>query len=174
MEEELLRIGGRSKAALAKVLSRVHNHDLLVSDTGSVARSTTTNGIVKDIHDVGCTPTPYGQLLEKLDLGLPDVPFLDYINPFALLYHLSAVSTPFANVMRQCSNSGQIECRVVLYIDACCPGNPLRPDASRTTECVYWCIPELPDYLLKRAGSWMLFTTVRTSIANQLSGNIRS
>ena len=58
VEEELLSVGGCSKAALAKVLSRVHNHDLLVSDIGSVARSTTTNRFAKTIHDVGCTPTP--------------------------------------------------------------------------------------------------------------------
>ena len=43
------------------------------------------------------------------------------------------------------------EAKIVLYIDEVCPGNPLRPEKSRTTQAVYWAMADLPT--IKHTGA---------------------
>ena len=55
-------------------------------------------------------------------------------------------------------------------MDTISPGSPLRPDKSRTTECMYWSIIEFPDYVLKRQLGWLVYSTVRSSIIERAPG----
>ena len=60
--------------------------------------------------------------------------------------------------------------RIVLYMDSICPGNPLRPDKSRTTECLYWTIVDFPDHVLTSSVGWFVFSTTRRTTIDDLGG----
>ena len=61
---------------------------------------------------------------------------------------------------------------MIIYIDEICPGNPLRPDKSRTLQAVYWAINEWPTWLLQRSAAWPCLGTIRSSIVAELPGKV--
>ena len=54
----------------------------------------------KEVEDIVNHNTPYGKLVQTLDLGIADgqIPF---INPFALLFWMCCVSVAFGDMLRQ-------------------------------------------------------------------------
>ena len=62
--------------------------------------------------------------------------------------------------------------RIVLYIDEICPGNPLRPEKSRTLQAIYWAIIEWPAWMLQRTAAWPVFGTLRSTIVEKLPGGV--
>ena len=85
--------------------------------------------------------TPYGTVMQRMALPLTDLPMWSYINPMALLYYLSTLSSDFALMMASCATPG-VPLNIILYIDEIAPGNPLRPDRARTLQAVYWAVRE--------------------------------
>lgn len=112
--------------------------------------------------------TPYGRVVQTMQLA-PGLTW-EFCNPLCLLYHLSCISAPFASLMRSITTEF-VPLRVVLYIDACEPGDPLRPDNNRKVECLYWTFAEFPQWLLQRSGAWFVFGYIRSKVvAEKLRG----
>ena len=196
VDPELLSYPGCTKTALANILAHLDAKGLLKPATRSsvegqpnvegqsnvegklraeVQSSSSSRQIRKDLMTAAGrhanTHTPYGNVVQQMHLGLHDTPVLDYVNPFAYLYHLTAVSDSFATMMAD-SMSGTRPMKLIMYIDELTPGNPLRPDKGRTTQSVYWCFADWPQWVLQRADAWLLFTTVRSSVVSQLPGGV--
>ena len=73
------------------------------------------------------TETPYGPVLQHMDLVVDDKPFAwPFIHPFAMLYYACSCCEAFALMLKR-SLSGRPG-SVVIYADECTPGNVLRPD----------------------------------------------
>ena len=73
--------------------------------------------------------------------------------------------------MRECIPEGTVG-RIVLYIDEICPGNPLRPEKSRTLQAIYWAFIDWPQWILQRTSMWPVFGTIRSTIVSGLSGKV--
>jgi len=115
--------------------------------------------------------TPYGTVLQRMALPLAGLPYWEYIHPMALLHYLTAISTSFASIMDSCLEPG-LPLRLVLYIDEVCPGNPLRPEKSRTLQAIYWCFADWPQWLLQRTAAWPTFATIRSTLVDKLPGKV--
>jgi len=88
----------------------------------------------------------------------------------ALLYHLSCISEHFAEIMCKCMSAAPDAMKIVIYVDECEPGNPLRPEKSRMLQCVYWAFVDWPAWLLKRSGAWPVFGFLRSTCTDMLPG----
>jgi len=75
--------------------------------------------------------TPYGPVLQRMPLPIEALPFWEFVHPIALLYYLSTLSCAFGDIMASSVRAG-IPFNIIIYIDEICPGNPLRPEKSRT------------------------------------------
>ena len=62
--------------------------------------------------------------------------------------------------------------RVIIYIDELCPGNPFRPEKSRTLQAIYWAIADWPQFLLQRTAAWPCFGTIRSTLVEKLPGQV--
>ena len=113
----------------------------------------------------------YGRVVEKIRLGAPKLEYLDIANPFAFLVHLCSISTHFADMMHKCCLPGR-PLRLVIYADEMNPGNPFRPEKSRTLQCIYWAFVDWPAHVLSRTFAWMALCTIRSSIVDTIPGGM--
>ncbi len=74
------------------------------------------------------TQTPYGPLVQTIDLGSEKLPRWEYVNPFAWLYQMSAISVGFSEIMESICVPGQ-QLRILMCADGLVPGNQFRPEA---------------------------------------------
>ena len=117
--------------------------------------------------------TPYGKVVERLELNMPGLKFLDICNPFAFLYYLATISTAFATMMVDCTaRAAGRGLRLVIYCDEMCPGNPFRPEKSRTLQCVYWAFVDWPAHVLSRTFAWPCLCLIRASIIAKIEGGM--
>jgi hypothetical protein len=126
----------------------------------------TRKSISKAANALGSIETPYGRVLQPLKIGeLQSV----YANPMALMHALTHAAAGFARLMAGLPTS---ELTIVAYIDECTPGNVLRHDKARSTQCVYWTFADLPDWFLVRQDSWFAHSTIRSAIAGELDAGV--
>ena len=168
LHQELTQCG--NDAQLAKVLGTLSERgwlkgEVVAGKTRSIQRK--LDGASK-IH--GNMKTPYGTVVQQMDLPVRSLPKWKFAHPMALLFYLCLLSAPFADVMEHTSPGQPL--RIVIYIDEICPGNPLRPEKSRTLQSVYWCCADWPDWLLQRTAAWPVFGTIRSSVVEQLDGGV--
>ena len=117
----------------------------------------TKRKIERAVQDHVKTDTPYGTVLQYMDVPSETLPRWAYIHPLALLFHLCLISMAFAEMMRDCTSPGR-PVRVVIYVDEICLGNPLRPEKSRTLQAIYWALPT------GRSGSFNVHRRGRLSV----------
>ena len=144
----------------------------LIKDIG--AEATTSNlkrSITQASFDQGKIKTPYGPLIQSLEINAAKCKHWEYINPFAWLYYVSTTSAAFADMMRDYTVDGNL-LRIVIYSDGLIPGNPFRPEPSRKLNCIYWCIAEWPQYVLQRSFAWPVFSILRESIIHSIPGGL--
>ena len=94
-----------------------------------------------------------------------------YCHPMALIYYLSTLGSAFGNLMEACSRGG-LPMRLIIYIDELCPGNPLRPEKSRTLQAIYWAFADWPQHVLQRTAAWPVFGTIRSTLVEKLPGGV--
>jgi len=119
------------------------------------------------------TNTPYGPVVQTLLLPTDDddpIPW-ECCNPMALIYHLASISVAFSDIMVKSHTPG-VPMRIVIYVDECQPGNPLRPEKSRCLQCIYFAFVEWPAWLLQRSGAWLNLGFIRTPLANTVRGGL--
>ena len=99
-----------------------------------VTQKTDQNRMGEALGDLSNTQTPNGTLLHPLELDFDrGSRKLDIINPFALLYHLTSICAPFADMMSAAVAKGRGALSLILYSDEVTPGNPMRSDKGRQT-----------------------------------------
>ena len=168
LRQDLCSIDGCTKTALSKVLQALHKDGTLNIDIANFKIISSTKRKMREpLDDLRGLETPYGKLLQYIPTGIEYVPNIEICNPFAYLYHLSSIEPSFSKLLHDATDGGNRMLHIVLYMDSINPGNPLRHDKGRTTECVYWTIAELPDHVLVKASGWLVFSTIRTTLVEQ-------
>ena len=172
LADDLAVVKGCTKTALATILQRLHARGSLIAedDIGSGSHRQTRRRLEAPLGDLRKLQTPYGPLLKQLHIGTKKASTIDVVNPMAYLFHRAAISDEFGHLLFEASSGGNRTLRILLYLDAVAPGNPLRPEKSRTTDCLYWTILEFPDRVLKSEHGWMVHSTVRTTVVESLPG----
>ena len=164
---ELVR-HGLTKLSMAKTLCTLSKRGMLKDFEGDVSLNSMKRQLTAASRDHAYTHTPYGPLVQSLDLGIDaQLSKWEYLNPFAWLYHLSAMSASFADIMRNICVDGR-PLRIVIYADGLVPGNPFRPEKSRNLMCIYWCIADWPQWLLQRSFAWPVFGILRETIIDKI------
>ena len=115
--------------------------------------------------------TPYGAVVQQVYLGLPDMAYWEVCHPFAWLYYMTSISASFAALMMQCVD-GARPLRLVIYADELNPGNPFRPERSRTLMCIYWSFVDWPAHILSRTFAWPCFSLLRSSTIKKIDGGM--
>ena len=117
--------------------------------------------------------TRYGTVVQQIEVGMPGLKFLDICHPFAMLQYLCTISLPFGDMLYTAVQkaAGQ-PLRLVIYADEMCPGNPFRPEKSRTLQCIYWTFIDFPGYVLSRTFSWKVLCLIRAKIVEKVEGGM--
>ena len=120
---------------------------------------------------VGNETTPYGKLMQHIDMGIPEAREVPFISPFALLFKVCRTSENFRNLLRSCVRGNQ-HARLVFYSDDITPGNVLRPDTGRTMACCYWTLMEFPQWFRSRAHGWFPLCYLRAVVYKKIAGGM--
>ena len=159
---------GVTKCGLAAALQRMHAHGVLTTSVGEGTNRAVRARLAAPLQDLRATQSPYGPLIRKLPGGGDST--VEVASPHTYLYRLAKTSDDISDLLFDASVGGTKEVRIVLYMDSVCPWNPLRPDNSRTTECLYWTIVDFPDYVLSSSVGWFVFSTIRRSTIDDEPG----
>ena len=136
----------------------------------NVSRSNLPRKINKAMEDHAATGTPYGQVAQKINLG-GEVGWQEYIHPLAFLHRLTAISAALGSLLSFLVQPGE-PLRIIIYCDACDPGNPPRPEATRKLMCIYWTFVDFSQYILQRSAAWFSFGFLRTKMIDKLGGGL--
>jgi len=162
-----------TKVGLASTLATLHKAGLIKDEAGLDAA--TERSIKQKLTDASTNhskaQTPYGPLVQTIDLGAEGASHWEYVHPLGYLWYLAQLSTGFADVMRNCTVDGR-PLRIIIYADGLVPGNPFRPEASRKMQCIYWCIADWPAWLIARSFAWPVFSILRESVIKTIPGNL--
>jgi len=173
------------------VCSQLVSHGATKTSVASILQTLWKNGLIKDdeCDDVDAASlkrqltaastqqaneqTPYGPLVQHMDLGIKEKELKnwEYINPFAWLYLMAWKSLEFSTIMQSICVEGR-PLRIIIFADGMIPGNPFRPEKSRTLMCIYWCIVDWPGWLLTRSFAWPVFSILRAAIIEQIPGGL--
>ena len=171
---ELAAIPGSSRNHLARTLHTLHSHGLLNDALTKVSAPSTRSynyQIEKTVTSTAATNTPYGALIDVVELPGTNGSQMHYINPFSLIFHLCKEQPQLFQLLQECARGGR-RLRVLLYMDGVNPGNPLAPDPRKTVQAIYWTFADLPNWLLRRKDGWFVFSIVRDVHVHKLSGKI--
>ena len=110
--------------------------------------------------------TPYGKVVQEMPIRSNILKRWQFCHPLALMFYLCVISTAFADIMSATPTDRPL--RTIIYIDEINPGNPFRPEKSRTLQAVYWCFADWPEWLLSRTAAWPTFGTLRSTVVDSL------
>ena len=116
--------------------------------------------------------TPYGRVVQTLDIPSKSLPHWEICHPLAFIHYLCMLSSPFFEILRSCLAASSGILQVIIYIDEICPGNALRHDKGRTLQALDWAFANWPPWLLARTGAWPVFGILRSKIAKEVVGEI--
>ena len=168
---------GPLKATFKHIPSKLSLRQLSAVLRGSTDDGWKNDKIRRELRKQVDRHTPRGPLLVELRVprinGLPDLQWL-VCNPFALLHILVTESPSFRSLLLHSlvSSGDSYRGALALYSDETTPGNQLRPDKSTELQCVYWCIPQLPDWFRVRELGWFHYGFLRTDIQDIVQGGM--
>ena len=162
-----------TRTAVLNVLTTLSKKGLLKGFEDTTNESSIKRQLTKASTEHSNTHTPYGPLVQSMDIGVTtkDMKKWEFLNPFAFLYHMCSISPCFADIMRSVCIDGQ-PLRIVIFADGLVPGNPYRPEKSRSLMCIYWAIADWPAWLLQRSFAWPIFSILRESIIETIPGGL--
>ena len=157
-----------SKSSLAKTLSTLHAAGVLAdSELGSGNERKQLERAAR-VH--ASAETPYGTVVQRMDLGIEGVPPWEYIHPTAFIYYLSTVCSTFSAMMSSMIAASNGSLKLILYGDEMTPGNVLRSDKGRQLLNIYYAFVEMPTWLLHRKDGWLLLGSIQTKVLKHLVG----
>ena len=125
---QLLRCG--TKTGMCNALATLQSAGLLcTNDSVRKLRRTLEEATVQH----GREETPYGTVIQHVDLRIPGVAPWEYCNPLAYLRYISGLNNAFGEVMKSCIEPGK-PLTIILYMDELCPGNPYRPEREENSK----------------------------------------
>ena len=133
---------GTSVKGLCRMLKVLAEKDMLRDDMATVC--STTDRALEQVVISACqkaaeTDTPFGTVVQHMDLGADGYRQWPYIHPLALLWFLSLRSPEFGLLMQSIlDNCSKKSLDIVIYDDAFQIGNPLRPDMGRNMLGVFF------------------------------------
>ena len=157
----------QTKTALVNTLTTLRDAGELEGFDGVNLRNAVAQSVTEHVN----VDTPYGKVIQTVHLDAPKLKYLDVCSPLALLYYLGMLSVTFAEIMHDLCRSGR-PLRLIIYADEMCPGNPFRPEKSRTLQCVYWCFADWPDFMLTRTFAWPVLTLIRSTVVSSIAGGM--
>ena len=100
----------------------------ILKDAGKLQEGMTKRDLTHASEHHANQQTSYGTVVQKIELGLPKLKFLDVCHPFAMLQYLCSISLPFGDMLYTAVQkaAGQ-PLRLVIYAGEMCLGNPFRP-----------------------------------------------
>ena len=162
----LLRCG--TKTGMCTALSTLQEAGLLeTGDSVRKMRRMLEDATVQHGREV----TPYGTVIQQVDLRIPGIAPWEYCHPLAYLRYVSGLNNAFGEVMQSCIEPGK-PLTVILYMDELCPGNPFRPEKGRKLVGIYWCILEWPDWILRRSAMWPVLGVILSATVESMEGGI--
>ena len=172
---QLIQLRGVSKDGLARVLETLSSADVssdALIDGPNLRNYRRAISTVTNDHAFGSS-TPYGPLVQHIELASEQLPQWPYVNPFAFLAYFSTISYSFFAMIRDVVQKDLTKpLRLVLYIDEYRPGNPLRPDLGRASQAIYWIFIDYPKWLLCRKDMWPCFGVLRSRLLSSIPGGI--
>ena len=164
-------VSNGTKTGIAQTLVKLQSAGLLNAD---IAQSNLRN-VRQKLQDAeknhGEQRTPYGPLIQEMSLPIKNFKPWKFVHPLALLYYMSMLSDAFGACMHAVCEDGT-PLQLILYMDEICPGNPLRPEKSRTMQAIYWVFSDFPQWILSRTLSWPVFGVIRSNIIQRLPGGM--
>ena len=161
----LLSQSKQTKTALMQTLVSLKTQGLLEVDV--------TRGDLKRAAEHHANQdTPYGKVVQKVEINAPRLKYLDIVHPLAFLFYLTTISVAFAELMYSCVHGNPLPLALVIYADEMTPGNPFRPEKTRTLQCVYWAFADWPAHVLCRTFAWPVLCLIRTPIVDSLEGGM--
>jgi len=163
-----------SKAGIARILLILHNEGFLADGMVDNSGEDSMRKLLgKSVDEVATIQTPFGPLVQEMDIDTDPPTKWPFIHPLALIFYLSQISSAFAKVMTSCLDHCRSlgrDPKIVIFADEHRPGNVLRPDAGRATQGIYWAFSDWPAWLLSRSDCWLFFGVIRTSILEKAQG----
>ena len=154
----------QTKTSLADTLN-------LLKKQGRLAEGVTKRQLRQASEHHAKHETPYGKIVQRVELNTKKLKYLDYVNPFAFLHYLTVISESFATLMHDVCTTGR-PLRLIIYADEMNPGNPFRPEKSRTLQCVYWAFADWPAHVLSRTFAWPVLCLVRSTVVAEIEGGM--
>ena len=165
----LQAVGKHTKTSAVQILMQLQSNGLLDGDAAATA-------LKKDLQTAtemhANTMTPYGTVVQEIQLDAPKLPKWEICHPYAFLWHLTVISAGFQKIMHDITAAGTRTLRLIIYADELTPGNPYRPEKSRTLMCIYWAIVDWPSWMLSRTFAWPCFSILRSTIIHSLPGGM--
>ena len=143
-------------------------------DIGGVSR----RSIERDVEACLRMPTPYGELLQTVQLPTDDGAGFEWtvVHPAALLNAFCELAPAFSHALherlRLYPSTRERPWRIIWYTDEATCGNLLRQDPTRKTWCIYWSFQELGFELLSREHNWFIGAVIRQKNVENISGGM--
>ena len=160
--------GGQTKTAAIDMILQLQASGAL---EGNATERELRRDLAYEAESHAKTMTPYGTVVQTIDLGAPKLKHWEICHPFAWLWYLTHISTHFRDIMQSCIVGGR-PLNLVIYADELVPGNPYRPEKSRTLMCIYWAFVEWPSWMLSRTFAWPCFSILRSKIIEDIPGRM--
>ena len=165
LRRALVRCGTQS--GVCRALHLLQTCGLLnTCDTERKRRSVLQDARTDHAHAV----TPYGTVVQTIDLGFPELRRWEYCAPAAYMWYIASLNGRFGEVMA--AHTPDQNATVVVYLDEICPGNPFRPEKSRKVQAVYFCILQWPQWLISRTAMWPVLGLLRSKFLEDIPGGI--
>ena len=164
--EAMQAIGRHTKTSTVQMLMHLQSSGILA---GNATERSLRREIQAATEAHGSAMTPYGPVVQQVRIGAPGLEYWEVCHPFAFLWYMTRHSAAFRDVMRRCTSDG-CSSRLVIYMDGLKPGNPFRPDKSRSLMCIYWCLVDWPAFMLSRTFAWPCLSILRESVIDKLPG----
>ena len=136
---------------------------------GGVGEDRMRAALSQDLHALGQTWTPYGTLIENMDITHKGKTFeIEHINPHALLWYAANISKYFADFMcRYIPDAGG---HIAIHADEVSPSDGLTFDQGREYNAMYWTFTEFPPWYLSREAGGFALAYIQSKLVNRLLG----
>jgi len=101
IQRQLLSKGSCTRTALVDCLTMLSAEGLLTAELGATSKRTLRREVQTAVEQHASMNTPYGPVMQSMDLGAPALRQWEYANPFAFLHYLTSISDRFGDMMAQ-------------------------------------------------------------------------
>jgi len=171
-EAQCLAVAKVTKSSLVRVLQSLHASGMLSEGMGAQTSRQLRQELRVAQEVYARMQTPYGTLVQSAMLPFDALPKWDFAHPLAMLSFLCNRSPEFSAICL--ANVANATLHIIVYMDEVKPGNPLRHDAGRSLEAIYWSIVEWPDWMLMRHENWFCLAVVQSKICDKIPGGVSS